>query len=123
VNPLKLIGMKYRLGADPAKHGAVDCLSLCQTVLASYGLTAPQAERSWYRRLRKEDYSVFPEQLKLWGKEILEPRIGTVALCRSENGGYGLAVYWEYGWLSISEARVVKWSPAIALDCVGLYCQ
>ena len=42
MKPVHLIGMPYRLGADPIKHGAADCLSLAKTVLASYGIKTPK---------------------------------------------------------------------------------
>ena len=63
MKPHQLIGLPYRLGADPEKHKAGDCLSLVRTVLANYGFTVPKGERDWYRRLRKKDYSVFFEEL------------------------------------------------------------
>ena len=63
MRPDQLIGLPYRLGADPEKHGAGDCLSLCRTVLKSYGISSPEPERSWYRRLKKKDYSIFFEEL------------------------------------------------------------
>ena len=51
--------MKYRLGAEPERHGQADCLTLSRYILNTYGIGTPQAERSWYRRLRKKDYSIF----------------------------------------------------------------
>ena len=38
---LDLIGLPYRLGADPDKHQAADCLSLACTVLRNHGLHPP----------------------------------------------------------------------------------
>ena len=38
MKPYKLIGLPYRLGADPIKNHAVDCLSLARTVLKYYGI-------------------------------------------------------------------------------------
>ena len=55
MRPDQLIGLPYRLGADPVTHGAGDCLSLARTVVANYGFTVPKGERDWYRRLRKKD--------------------------------------------------------------------
>ena len=43
-----------------------------------------------------------------------------MALCTAGDG-YGLAVYYEEGWLSFVES-VVAWSPTNALPVVGLYC-
>ena len=57
MNPIYLIGMPYRLGADPEKHRAADCVSLSRTVLKHYGIKSQQATRNWYRRLKKKDYS------------------------------------------------------------------
>ena len=42
MKPVHLIGMPYRLGADPEKNGAVDCLHLAKTVLANYGIKTPE---------------------------------------------------------------------------------
>ena len=39
MRPDQLIGLPYRLGADPKKHKAGDCLSLCRTVLTHYGIS------------------------------------------------------------------------------------
>ncbi len=102
--------MGYRLGADPERHGAADCLSLCQTVLASYGIKTPKAERSWYRRLKQGDYSIFKEELSRWGTQTASPRIGAVALCDADNDAYGMAVFWQHGWLSFS-----KTTPALVI--------
>ena len=61
LKPYELIGLEYRLGSDPAKHGTGDCLSLVRTVLGHYGFTVPKGERDWYRRLKRKDYSIFFE--------------------------------------------------------------
>ena len=124
MKPHQLIGLPYCLGADPVKHGAGDCLSLCRTVLKSYGISSPDPERSWYRRLRKKDYSIFTEELNRWGVDS-PPKLGAIALCKSENG-YGMAAYYEEGWLNyqkIFENRVVVWSPLNALMAHGCYYQ
>jgi hypothetical protein len=120
VRPDQLVGLGYRLGGDPEKHGVTDCVGLCRAVLASYGIEAPAPTRDWYRRLRKGDYSIFPEQLGRWGDRVAQPRLeGTVALCRADNG-YGLAVYWEAGWL-IYRDNQVAWCPTEALPVEGFY--
>ena len=122
MNPFHLIGMPYRLGADPEKHGAVDCVSLSRTVLKFYGIKSPCPTRDWYRRLRREDYSIFREQLELWGIRTESLKIGTVGLCKSDKG-YGLAVYFENGWLNITsyEGSEVRWSPIDVLQVVEYY--
>jgi len=124
VNPYELIGLPYRLGADPVKHGAGDCLSLVRTVLANYGFTVPKGQRDWYRRLRKKDYSVFFEELNRWGVDS-PPKLGAIALCKSHDG-YGMAAYYEEGWLNYQKIlgnRVVIWSPLNDLMAHGCYCQ
>ena len=83
--------MKYRLGADPERHGKADCLSLSRHILATYGIKTPNPERSWYRRLRRKDYSIFREQLS-YG----EPRQPTSVLALSlfaKQDGVGLATF------------------------------
>ena len=118
---LQLIGMSYRLGADPERHGAADCLSLSKAVLASYGIETPTPQRDWYRRLKRGDTSVFQEELLRWGQQTTSPRIGAVGLCLSDNGAKGLATYWENGWIAFAGTRV-KWSPTGALQISAIYC-
>ena len=125
MKPHQLIGLPYRLGADPEKHKAGDCLSLVRTVLANYGFTVPKGERDWYRRLRKKDYSIFFEELNRWGVDS-PPKLGAIALCHSEDDSYGMAAYYEEGWLSYRrtlESQVVIWSPLEALSLAGCYFQ
>jgi hypothetical protein len=113
--------MGYRLGGDPVRHGVTDCVGLARTVLDYYGIVTPVPKRSWYRRLRKGDTTIFPEQLRAWGIEVEEPRLGAVGLCRSEFG-YGLAVWWSEGWLSYRLDQVA-WSPPGVLEVCGIYCR
>jgi len=125
VKPHQLIGLPYRLGADPEKHKAGDCLSLVRTVLANYGFTVPKGERHWYRRLRKKDYSIFFEELNRWGVDS-PPKLGTIALCKSEDDSYGMAAWYEEGWLSYQKTlggQVVIWLPLKALMVEGCYYQ
>lgn len=119
MRPEELIGLEYRLGACPVKHGKADCLSIAATVVNYFGYDAPEPKRDWYRRLRRGDSSVFREELEAWGVRTTTPRIGVVALCVADNG-YGLAVYWNDGWLSYV-ASAVRWSPIDLLPVVGLY--
>ena len=124
MKPHQLIGLPYRLGADPIKHGAGDCLSLVRTVLANYGFTVPQGQRDWYRRLRKKDYSIFFEELNRWGVDS-PPKLGTIALCKSDDG-YGMATFYEEGWLSYQKTlkgQMVMWSPLNVLMVEGCYYQ
>ena len=124
MKPHQLIGLPYRLGADPEKHKAGDCLSLCRTVLKSYGISSPDPKRSWYRRLKKKDYSIFFEELNRWGVDS-PPKLGAIALCKSDDG-YGMAAYYAEGWLSYKKTfggQVVMWSPLNALTVEGCYFQ
>ena len=120
MTPYQLIGKPYRLGATIEKHGATDCVGLCIEVLRYYGFTVPVPTRAWYRRLYRGDTAVFKDELERWGKLTTSPRLGCVALCRSDNG-YGLAVWFEEGCLSYVESTVT-WSPCDTLPVVGYYC-
>ena len=119
---LELIGLPYRLGAHPEHHQAADCLTLSRYILGTYGIETPEGERSWYRRLRKRDYSIFREQLELWGTRTTDIGVGTVALCKSLEG-LCLATYIDDfpGWLSFIGTEVV-WSPSEALNIEATYC-
>ena len=119
MKPHQLIGLRYRLGADPIKHHAVDCVSLARTVLKYYGINSPKPTRDWYRTVRKKDFDIFKQELEKWGNETKDINIGTVALCKSNNG-FGLAVYYEEGWISCGESEV-RGGPLNALEVVGCY--
>ena len=124
MKPHELIGLKYRLGSDPIKHGTGDCLSLVRTVLGHYGFTVPKGKRDWYRRLKRKDYSIFFEELNRWGVES-PPKLGTIGLCKSDDG-YGMAAYYEEGWLSYRKTfggQVVIWCPLDNLSVEGCYFQ
>ena len=125
LKPYELIGLEYRLGSDPVKHGTGDCLSLCRTVLKYYGIASPEPKRNWYRRLKRKDYSIFFEELNRWGVDS-PPKLGASGLCHGENDSYGMAAYYEEGWLSYQKTlgnQVVIWSPLEALSLVGCYFQ
>ena len=119
---LDLIGLKYRLGAEPDRHRAADCLTLSRYVLRTYGIDTPSGDRSWYRRLRQKDYSIFREQLDLWGSSTTDIAVGTVALCQTSNG-VGLATFIDDcpGWLLFAGTEVV-WSNLEAPSIEALYC-
>ena len=117
---MQLIGLPYRLGADPERHGAADCLSLSKAVLAAYGIETPTPQREWYRRLKRGDTSVFQEELLRWGQQTTSPRIGAVGLCLSDNDAKGLATFWEDGWIAFAGTRV-KWSRIGALQVSAIY--
>ena len=78
IPPEQLIGMQYRLGADPERHGKADCLSLARHVVSAYGIELPPANRSWYRRLRRGDYAVFTDELPDNKADKLEHRLEDV---------------------------------------------
>ena len=120
MNPFQLIGMPFRLGADPVKHGKTDCLSLTRMVLKHYGINSPEPTREWYKRLRRKDYEVFRDELQKWGSKIKTPKIGTVGLAKSKQA-YCLVVFFEQGWLSCNETEV-RWSPLDGLQVEELYC-
>ena len=120
MHPYDLIGLPYRLGADPNRHDAADCLTLARTVLYHHRVKTPEPQRSWYRRLRQGDTQVFKDELERWGEKVETPKIGSVALCHSPLG-YGLATFFEGGWISFVESEV-RWSPIGALQVVEVYC-
>ena len=119
MHPYNLIGMRYRLGADPERHGAADCLTLAKAVLQYQGVVTPPAQRSWYRRLRRGDTDVFREELERWGSVVDAPKLVTVALCHSDLG-YGMATYFEGGFIHFGEEGV-RWSPLETLEILDLF--
>ena len=120
MHPYDLIGLPYRLGADPNRHDAADCLTLARTVLYHHRVKTPEPQRSWYRRLRQGDTQVFKDELERWGEKVETPKIGSVALCHSPLG-YGLATFFEGGWIYFAESAV-QWSPIAVLPVVAVYC-
>ena len=120
IHPYNLIGLPYRLGADPERHGAADCLSLAKAVLKYQGVDTPAAQRGWYRRLRRGDTDVFREELERWGQKVSTPRLVTVALCQSDFG-LGMASYFEDGWIHF-DGSAARWSPSGVLPVLAFYC-
>ena len=120
MTPYDLIGRGYRLGADFVSRPEGDCLSLARAVMTYHGVETPQPERSWYRRLRKGDTDVFRDELERWGVKTEALDCGVVALCQAENG-YGMATYFEGGWISFV-GSAVQWSPIDVPQVVELYC-
>ena len=123
MHPYELIGLPYRLGATPEKHGAADCLSLARSILEFYEIATPEPERGWYRRLRRGDTDVFKEELSKWGNKINSPTLGAVALCRSEagsNAGLAMATFFEDGWISFVGSAVM-WNPIGVLVVEEMY--
>jgi hypothetical protein len=123
MEPHQLIGMPFRYGADPVLHRATDCIGLARTVLAHEGIWFPVGKRSWYARLAKGDWNVFPEQLELWGRKVETPRVGSVGLCEAPANGLGLAVWWSQGWLNYGTDATVRWSPREGLAVIAVYCR
>lgn len=119
--PHQLIGKRYRLGSNFEQHGTGDCLSLARTVLSYYGITTPEPQREWYRRLRRGDTAVFRDELERWGDKTDRLDCGVVALCQAD-AGYGLATWYLDGWIHYA-GLVVKWSPSEVLEVHELYCQ
>ena len=117
-DPVDLIGLPYRLGAEPARHGATDCINLCRWVLGWYGIEAPVPARNWYRRLHAGDTRIFKEQLELWGTP---GETGIIALVQATGNSFGLAVYYDTGWLHCSaQNNRVIWSPNVKYE--ARYC-
>lgn len=124
MNPIEVIGRPYCLGGDFVNREGGDCVALGRLVLTHYGMEAPVPQRSWYRRLRKGDYSVFPDELSKWGIETKDIDYGTIALCKGSQG-LAMASYFDRGWLSFQiryGGSAVRWSPIEALDVVAFYC-
>ena len=117
MQPHQLIGIPFRLGADPAVDGATDCVNLVLTVLRAQGIPTPQPQgRAWLRRLRRDGVSVFWDELEAWGRRVGTPGTGTVALL----DGRALAVWWEDGWLALVDDRV-QWVYPPALQPLAMF--
>ena len=119
MKPIEIIGLPYRLGAVPDIHKAGDCYTITRDILKSYGFNSPEPTREWYRRLRRGDFNVFEEQLVKYCSLVEEAKIGVIALVKADKG-YGLATYWEEGWISFVNQEA-RWSPIEALEVVRLY--
>jgi cell wall-associated NlpC family hydrolase len=123
IEPYQLIGLPYRLGATPDRHGAADCLSLSRAVLRWHGIDSPTPERSWYQRLRRGDFTVFTEQLDTWGRRTERATVGVIGLGCNADATCGLVAFYEDGWLHFNQSRVVTWTPQTLLTPAALYCQ
>ena len=121
MTPFDLIGRGYRLGADFVSRPEGDCLSLARAVLEYHGVKTPEPQREWYRRLRKGDTDVFLDELQRWGIKTKGREYGVVALCRTDNG-YGMATYFEGGWIAFV-GSTVQWSPIDIPTVIEMYVQ
>lgn len=122
IEPYQLLGLPYRLGAVPDRHHAADCLSLSRAVLHWYGITSPEPSRSWYRRLRQGDRTIFVEQLNLWGTTTDQATVGVIGLGCNPDDTCGLVAFYEDGWLHFNQSLVVTWTPQTLLTPAALYC-
>ena len=120
MKPHQLIGLPYRLGAEPEKHHAVDCLTLTISVLNFYGIKFLKREKEWYKRYLRKDFSIFKEVFDKWGNETKDINIGTVAIVNKKEG-FALAVYYEGGFL-ICQEPMVRWTPQETLAVEKYYC-
>ena len=57
---------------------------------------------------------MFPEQLGLWGRQTDAAKVGTLGLVHCADGSYGLASFYEGGWLQFRDLRVT-WIPLAVL--------
>ena len=121
IEPTELIGLPFRLGANPEKHGAADCLSMSKAVLHWCGIDSPEPTRSWYRRLKRKDYVIFREELERWGVEVSTAKLGTVGLGQGTANSCGLVVFYENGWLHFNHESKISWAPLSVLIPVALY--
>tara|TARA_R100000234_G_scaffold61989_1_gene37538 strand:- start:194 stop:583 length:390 start_codon:yes stop_codon:yes gene_type:complete len=119
MKPYQLLGLPYRLGAIPDIHKAGDCYTISRDVLKSYGINSPEPTREWYRRLRRQDFDVFSEELEKYCSVVTAAKIGVIALVKAQKG-YGLATYWEEGWISFVDQEV-RWSQLESLVVEQFY--
>jgi hypothetical protein len=106
---MHLVGMPFRMSADP-KHGdATDCIRLAFHVLELAGQKPPPIDRSWYPMLARRDTAGLRQE---WMR-LSHPTYGPEELSTTllPEGYFAIAVVVGQGLLFVRPESGVVWTP------------
>lgn len=115
------LGLPYRWGADPNRHGAADCLRLTIAVLAFYDAPRPMIKRAWYRAAGRGHWQPLLDELAAISRPVAGAMSLDVALL---DGGepIALAVCVAGGLLTTCQEHGAHWRPLAACQIRRWFC-
>lgn len=111
---LRYVGLPYRWGGDPNRHGSTDCLRLTIAVLDLYGAPRPlMIKREWYKAAARCRWRPLLEELATISRPVSGAMPLDVALLA---GGepIALGVCVAGGVLTTCQGLGVHWRPLAA---------
>ena len=107
---VRYIGLPYRWGGDPDRHGATDCLRLTVAVLAAFDAPRPPIKREWYHAAGRQRWKPLLEELTAISRPVPGGTHLDVALL---SGGepIALGVCVAGGLLTSCQGLGVHWRP------------
>jgi hypothetical protein len=106
---MRLVGMPYRMCADPRKGRATDCIHLAFYILELADEHPPKMDRDWYRMLAQKD----AEGLRQEWISISSPTYGPeqYATTLLPEGDFAIAIVVDGGILCVRPEIGVHWTP------------
>jgi hypothetical protein len=107
---VRYIGLPYRWGGDPDRHGGTDCLRLTLAVLALYDAPRPAVKRDWYQAAGRSRWRPLLDELTTISSEVPGAMPLDVALLAGgEPIALGICV--AGGILTTCQGHGVHWRP------------
>jgi hypothetical protein len=111
---MRFLGLPYRLGADPLKGRATDCVHLTFRTQELDGVKIPPIKREWYHALCRKDISPLMQDWYDLTTQTQGPEQHAMTVL-SRNPEFSLAVVIDGGLLSIRENTGAIWTPLSSL--------
>lgn len=111
---MRYVGLPYRMGADPVRGEATDCIRLVLRVLEDAGLNPPPVEREWYRLLAQRDYKAIAADWFRLTEQTSGPEQYAMTLLPTE-GDFSIAIVVDDGLLAVKATVGVVWVPLTSM--------
>jgi hypothetical protein len=110
---LRYLGLPYRWGGDPDRHGSTDCLRLTLAVLSLYDAPRPAIKPEWYQAARRGRWQPLLSELERISSPVPGGQLLDVALLQGgEPIALGICV--AGGLLTTCQGQGVHWRPLAA---------
>lgn len=111
---MRFVGLPYRLGADPVKGEATDCLHLAFRTIELGSVRVPPIKRQWYVHLaRNEMKPIYQDWFDLT-EQTFGPEQYAMTLLDGE-GDFSLATVIDGGLLLVRQTVGSIWAPLDSL--------
>lgn len=111
---VRYLGLPYRWGGDPDRHGGTDCLRLTIAVLGLYDAPRPALiKREWYRAAGRGRWEPLLQELTASSRTVAGAMPLDVALL-ANGGPIALGVCVAGGILTACQEQGVQWRPLAA---------